>query len=282
MESAVEALKMAAAVLIFIIAIASSFSLFDTAKETADSIIRIRDKQGYLQSADLDGGILYTSASAIRGEDYVEDKKGESSTIMGVTRNGDRLVEVEDIISTIYRYSIENYGVTIMKKDGTIIARYDSDTERVMNSWYTIDNDTKNKYVELLNKHTKTDYVSTPGFDKDVLERLYRIKISGRTTVGSPWYGNETEIKKRIACDIAKDPLKRIYTYNTQIYEGQNILDSLDGKIVEVINEVDNSTYLKQTDNSGNPIVDEHGEPINSNLLQQYEMPTIEVIYIIL
>ena len=51
MENVAEALKMAAAVLIFIIAIATSFSIFGTAKQTSDSIITMRDKQAYLESA---------------------------------------------------------------------------------------------------------------------------------------------------------------------------------------------------------------------------------------
>ena len=60
MENAADALKLAAAILIFILAIASSFSLFGKAKETADFIITMRDKQAYLEEATLDNGILYT------------------------------------------------------------------------------------------------------------------------------------------------------------------------------------------------------------------------------
>lgn len=264
MENAVEALKMAAAVLIFIIAIVSSFSLFGTAKETADSIIRIRDKQAYLQSADLDGGILYTSASEIRGDDYTEDKRNENSTIGGVTRNGDRLVKIEDIISTIYRYSSEKYGVTIMKSTGTIIARYDSNTEQIMNIWNTVDQD---EYIKRLKEYTDTDYVGEPGFDKSTLEQLYAITVDSVGSIGAPWYGNETEIRKRIACDLKGET----YTYNNQTYVGKNILNALDGasKIVEVTKEIDNSTYIEDGGNK-------------TDLLQTYEMPTIEVIYIIL
>ena len=65
MENAADALGMAAAILIFIVAIASSFSLFGTAKETADSIIRMRDKQVYLEPAQLDT-ILYLSSDKLQ------------------------------------------------------------------------------------------------------------------------------------------------------------------------------------------------------------------------
>ena len=95
MENAVNALKMAAAILIFIIAIATSFSLFGTAKQTADSIIGMRDKQAYLEAAEVDNGILYTSSSAIQGntegltEEQIEAQKTEQSKIAGLTKNGD-------------------------------------------------------------------------------------------------------------------------------------------------------------------------------------------------
>ena len=74
MENAVDAIKIASAILIFIIAFACSFSLFGTAKQTADSIITMRDKQAYLETAEEDvDGILYTSSSSIIGQDESAD-----------------------------------------------------------------------------------------------------------------------------------------------------------------------------------------------------------------
>ena len=66
MENAVQALKTAAAVLIFVIAITVSFTMFSKAKVTADAVIKIQDKQKYLESAEVDNGILYTSSTAIQ------------------------------------------------------------------------------------------------------------------------------------------------------------------------------------------------------------------------
>ena len=57
-------------------------------------------------------------------------------------------------------------------------------------------------------------------------------------------------------------------------YTGKNIITELTGKtIIEVTNEIDQSTYLEDKDDEGNPI--------DTNLLQQYEMPTVEIVYII-
>ena len=133
MENAADALKMAAAVLIFIIAIASSFSLFGTAKQTADSVIGMRDKQKYLDAAELDT-VLYVSSDVISKE----DSKEGNSQVVGLTTKGDRIVGIDDVISTIYRYNKEKYGVTIVKANGEVIARFDSNTENVMSQYNNI------------------------------------------------------------------------------------------------------------------------------------------------
>lgn len=273
MENAADALKMAAAILIFIIAITASFSLFGTAKQTADSIIGMRDKQAYLEAAELDNGILYTSSEAIT-----------SGNISGLTQNGDRIVNIADIISTISRYSKEKYGVTIINKtNGEVIARYDSSTENFMNNWYTVTgtNDEGNKleqsevqakYVESIKANLKNDYVSNISLN---LEELYKIKVDGNNKIkcGAPWYGNDEQIQERIRIDLQETNEK--YKYNGQTYEGKNLLSYLKGKtIVEVTNEIDRSKYLSDTNEEGNNI--------ETNLLQQYEMPTVEIIYIIL
>lgn len=263
MENAVEALKMAASVLIFIIAIASSFSLFGTAKRTADSIIVMNDEQKYLESAELDNGILYTSSSAVEG-----------GSVAGVTKLGDRIVETDDVISTIYRYAKEKYGVTIVEQDGTVIARYDSNTEAVMTNWYNYDNRTKEKYAEQLGENLTTEYVNCE-MDVVDLERIYAVTTDGNIKIkcGAPWLGNDKEIRKRINADIAgtKAEFKSSKQTYQGTYPGEGLLEKLDkaNNIIEVTNEIDQSKYLN--DGSNNP----------TDLLQQYEMPTVEVIYII-
>lgn len=258
MENAADALKMAAAILIFIIAIASSFSLFGTAKQTADSIIGMRDKQAYLEiSSDEVGGILYTSS-----EDIADGEVSKVTTI------GDRIVDVSDIISTIYRYSKENYGVTIIEKtglkSGKVIARFDSSTEGIMNQWYNItENQLKEDIADTIKSNISTKYIDKDNIELD-LETLYKIKISGNNNIkcGAPWYANDTQIKKRINCELEG----RKYSYNNQVYEKNslnNILKNANERI-EVTNEIDESKYL------------------DNKLLQQYEPPIVEIVYIII
>lgn len=259
MENVAEALKMAAAVLIFIIAIATSFSIFGTAKQTSDSIITMRDKQAYLESAEVDNGILYTSSTAIK-----------SGNVNGVNTNGDRLVKKEDVYSTIYRYAKEKYGVTIMNTSGNIYARFDSNTENVMRQYGNIES--LEGYLNILKMNLKTTYVKEVVLNEEKLKKLYEIKTHNKengnykTTCGAPWYGNNEEIQKRINVNINGGT----YENNGQKYKIEKSLNEiLNGKkIIEVVNEIDQSKYLSD------------GEQ-KTDLLQQYSMPTVEIIYII-
>ena len=176
MENAASALKMGAAILIFIIAIASSFSLFGTAKETADSIITMRDKQKYLEAAELDNGILYTSSEAIRGDEETTDITIEY--ISGVTTKGDRVVQADDVVATIYRYSKEKYGVTIVdESNGTVLARFDSGTDSFMTQYSNYTEDEVKKYITILNDNTENSYINNEMYEFDTLKAntLYNI-----------------------------------------------------------------------------------------------------------
>lgn len=289
MENAVQALKTAAAVLIFVIAITVAFTMFSRAKTTADAVVKSQDTQEYLEAAELES-TLYTSSEAIQS--------GTSSTTTGdnatMTTDGYRIVKPDDVISTIYRYNLEKYGVTIVESNGNVIARFDSNTENLMRQWYNIKDGTdsegktvtanaqKEKYATKLKENTtvirvkdgNTEKIVEPNFSIQKLEEIYRIKVTGNDniTCGAPWYGSEKEIIKRINTDIGgQNP----YTLNGQTYQNdKKIKEKLEGKrIVEVVNTIDNSEYLNDKD--------EEGQNIETKLLQEYQLPTIEVIYII-
>lgn len=284
MENAVQALKTAAAVLIFVIAITVAFTMFSRAKTTADAVVKSQDTQEYLEAAELES-TLYTSSEAIHS--------GMSSTTTGdnatMTTDGYRIIKPDDVISTIYRYNLEKYGVTIVESNGNVIARFDSNTENLMRQWYNIKDGTdsegktvtanaqKEKYATKLKENTTVKvYNETiePNFSIQNLEEIYRIKVTGNDNIkcGAPWYGSEKEIIKRINTDIGgQNP----YTLNGQTYQNdKKIKEKLEGKrIVEVVNTIDNSEYLKDKD--------EEGQDIETKLLQEYQLPTIEVIYIV-
>lgn len=169
MENAVEALKMAAAALIFIIAIGTSFYMFGLAKTTADSIIGMRDKQSYLEVAELDGDTgLYVSSSKI-----------SEGSVSGVTENGDRKVEIDDVISTLYRYAKESYAVTIMSNSGEVLVRFDSSIEHTLEGdkggygWTDDDFEAMERYLKY---NLKNSYGVDPNSN---LSLKYLYKVTG-------------------------------------------------------------------------------------------------------
>ena len=149
MENAVEALKQAAAVLIFVIALTASFNMFSKAKETADAVTTSQDSQEYLESAELKDKLYVSSADIESGENTK------------FTTEGYRIVKEDDVISTLYRYNLEKYGVTIAKENGDIIARYDSNTESIVRQYYNITSKAKKNYIEQLKNNEKEIIIGT-------------------------------------------------------------------------------------------------------------------------
>ena len=155
-----------------------------------------------------------------------------------------------------------------------MLARFDSNTENIMRQWYNIvDKDGKtadsirNEFAEKIKNNIQINakkYLNSGqeiSLDKTSLESLYKVDVTGNTSikVGAPWYGNESEIIKRCNADINGIT----YNYNSIDYQGKKIYNTLKNKsIIEVINEIDNSKYVGNT------------------LLQDYQLPTIEIVYI--
>lgn len=99
MENAVDALKMAFAVLVFVIALTLCMTTMTKARETADAVFYITDRTNYFE--------------------YVTDKRLPEG----------RIVSGETIIPTLYRYYKENFNVIILDKSGNKIAVYNLEEE---------------------------------------------------------------------------------------------------------------------------------------------------------
>ncbi len=97
MENAVDALKMAFAAFVFVIAIVLAFTAFSQAREVADIV-------------------LYTS-----------DRTNYDEQIEGNADGDLRTVGIETVISSVKRYRIENedYSVVIKDKNGDIMLKFD-------------------------------------------------------------------------------------------------------------------------------------------------------------
>lgn len=57
------------------------------------------------------------------------------SDMNSVNMDGNRIVTLEDMIPTIYRYYSESSAITIIGKDGEIVTRFDRQTETLCSSW---------------------------------------------------------------------------------------------------------------------------------------------------
>lgn len=195
MESAVDALKIAFAVFVFLIGITVLFTMTSRASETARILITEIDKTSYYN--------------------YYTDVDEQT-----IDANGNRIVTIQDIIPSLYRYSEENYGVTIVNKSGDIIARFDLDTETACNNWLSSSDYNKETFIKETDKtlakvnnlanRIGARTVNTID-NKDKLETLFR-KLYRQVTSSTIrreyycyWIGNMGWTAQRIDSDLSRN-----------------------------------------------------------------------------
>lgn len=95
MENAVDALHMAASVLIFVLALTISINAFGQARQTADMLVSYNDRE-----------YSYT---------YVEENKDSSGNVLT-----ERLVGLDSIIPSIYKAYRENYKIVFENSESVL------------------------------------------------------------------------------------------------------------------------------------------------------------------
>ena len=98
MENAAEALKMASAVLIFVLMLSVTITMFSLARRTSDIVLSRVDETTYY--------------------DYYSEDDLSTGT--------ERIVGLETIIPTIHKYNKENYRITFLKEDDSPLYIYTS------------------------------------------------------------------------------------------------------------------------------------------------------------
>ena len=147
MENAVDALKMAFAIFVFIMALSLTIYMFTMARETSDIV---------LQSSDVTALMEYTEVSDMIGED--------------------RIVGLETIIPTLYKYYKENYTVIFRNSDGTPLKLYETQTNvDLWSTGYT------NRYYDN---------------NKDV--KVCSFDVDEETRRHEPWTGNTNYYKQNL------------------------------------------------------------------------------------
>ncbi len=108
MENAVDALKMAFAVMVFVMALSLAIYMFSQARETADIVLHSSDVTQYMS--------------------YEQVSEGSENRIVGL----------ESIVPTLYKYYKENYTVIFRNlKEELYITKTDPDTwSEKINKYY--------------------------------------------------------------------------------------------------------------------------------------------------
>lgn len=152
MENAVDAIKIAFAVFVLTMALSIAMYMFNQAKATADVV---------LESSDVTTFSSYTN------------------TIEGVatTTEGDRLVGLETIIPTLYKYYKENYTVVFLQKDGTPLTLYTTRTDP--NLW-------------------STDFINKYYTDNNKSKEVCSFDVDEETRRHEPWTGGTDYYKKNL------------------------------------------------------------------------------------
>lgn len=168
MENAADALKIAFGIFVFLLAFTILFHNASLVKYVADAIIAGSDKSNY-----------YT---------YIPN---DTTDVLSKDANGvvNRIVTIEDMIPTIYRYSIESYGVTIIDKDWNIVTRFDKETENMCSSFNNagVTNEDKQNLIKELNTFVlepigmpEHKLLKTPDDLRNLFERIYKQNPSTR------------------------------------------------------------------------------------------------------
>lgn len=208
MENAFDALKMAFAVIVFVIALAIAFSLLTQANATAQQIFFGMDKVTYLDHERVEGLAEH------------------------------RIVGLETIIPTIYRYSVENCGVTIIDKDGKIVARYDVETENVASNYGNFKEYKPDivKYSAPKYRTAFENYCKHIGYLVDVLDKLGSLQDKQESLATNKYdlpgnkYEDEgckfseeidgNEVKYSYNNDLANNILPNLYKYKIENNDG--------------------------------------------------------------
>lgn len=181
MENATHALIMAFAVFIFVIALTVSMVSLNSVKRVSDAILYTKDETNYY---------TYT------------DVKGKAAQ--------NRIVGLETIIPTLYKYYKENYTVVFKE------AKYDYETGNFIGDWkyLTVYKTVSNRnweeysYKKLMKEKYKKDNVNTEIFSFDIDEETLRHE---------PWTGSEDRVKQNIDCFLNGTPYKN--PNNGEIYK---------------------------------------------------------------
>ena len=154
MENGIQALFVAFAILIFIIALTVSFTSLNTAKKTADVVLKYSDREFF--------------------QDHVNADRNEYI-------DGGRTVKIDTVIATLLRCARENYAVRVINGSDDIVFDYAiNNKEELKNNINNFVNNHINDLSEYRETYTEVTldgitYTSTDGtaLEENVGKKIY-------------------------------------------------------------------------------------------------------------
>lgn len=162
MENASDAIIMAGAMLIFVLAITVAMTVFSQARSTVDTVLYASDPTSYYEYLDT-----------------------ENNNVKN------RIVGLETIIPTLYKYYKENYTVVFLDEGGNGLPIYTTKTNPLL--WSGNDSQTARNIPPIINKYpgmnqgTKTTNIKVCSFDVDEETKRHE-----------PWVGSTIDYKTNI------------------------------------------------------------------------------------
>lgn len=157
MEDAVQAISMSFALFVFVIALTISMALIRQATATAEILVQYSDLTAFYDN--------------IQMEDTNE----------GV----ERIVGLDTVIPTLYRYYKENFCVKIYDVDNTLMQIFDVNIET-------------NLRAAIINTNAGSDNTNKNLVRDEAYKKIYNDSSTRYCLFGAPWLGSTETIKQRV------------------------------------------------------------------------------------
>lgn len=215
MDDAVQALTMAFAVLVFVIALSISMMLINQARHASDVLTQYSDLTAFYDNIQLD------------------DNEGITET--------ERIVGLDTVIPTLYRYYKENFCVKIYDVNNELLQIFDVNIETNLRS-------------AIVNTNAGTSKTDQELIKDEAYKEIYNNSSKPYCLFGAPWLGSTETLKQRVDFFVNGDAG---YINNTYIdYSGANCF----------ANKVNETTRFKERfisySYSGSTVTTDEGETL--------------------
>lgn len=216
MDDAVQALTMAFAVIVFVMALTVSMMLIGQARDASDTLTQYSDLTAFYDNIQL-----------------LDNGEGVTET--------ERIVGLDTVIPTLYRYYKENFCVKIYDVDNTLLQIFDVNIETNLRS-------------AIVNTNAGSSKTDQELIKDEAYTKIYNKSDTPYCLFGAPWLGSTETIKQRIDFFVNGDAG---YINNTYLdYSGTNCF----------ANKVDDKTKFRERfisySYSGSTVTTDEGETL--------------------